>query len=131
MVKVWCRGREVDSLSKLAQGLLTLMLRNTTACCANLTSDKSAKRHLFVCFFDLLSPSLMSWSHPNLKFVFSGLSDLVPYFYSNGGRECSQHPSFSNPTPLLPLCCLTLPCFYPSTSLAKPMTSQCSSLSDR
>lgn len=45
---------------------------------------------------------------------------------SNASRECSQHPTLA-----LPLRRLTLLCFCSSTSLAKPMTSRCSSLSDR
>lgn len=56
----------------------------------------------------------MSWSHLNLKFVFSGLSDLVPYFDSKAMRveNAASTPPFPTPPHCCPSACLTLPCFY-------------------
>lgn len=94
------------------------MQTSTNPLLCSRASDKSAESQ---------TPSLMSWSHRNLKFVFSGLSDLVPRFYSKAMWAENAAPTppsplllFSDPTLCCcPLRCLTLPRFYPVYQFGK------------
>lgn len=83
----------------------------------------------FFFFFFKRNNHLMFWSHP-FTFVFTRLSDLVLHVFSKATVWKAtlllllpihpQPPGFSDP-----------PLLYPSACLAKPLTSQCSSLGDR
>lgn len=84
-----------------------------------LTSGKSAKKKKKkknATFFFL---RLMSWSHPNLKFVFSGLSDLFFFPTRKAMRveNAASTPPFPNPFP--PHRCLTLHLLLPVSQFGK------------